>query len=117
MHSQGDILLVPLPFTDLSSHKKRPVLVLSKQEYNTMTDDLIVVAITSTVDTKPYAVLFSDSDMLDGILKVESCIRADKIYTLSQELIVKRYGKVKPEVIEKVKEKILCVMDGLPLDY
>ena len=47
MHSQGDILLVPLPFTNLSSQKKRPVLVLSRQEYNAMTDDLIVAAITS----------------------------------------------------------------------
>jgi len=46
MHSPGEILLVPVPFTDLSSHKRRPVLVLSKQEYNRQADDLIVAAIT-----------------------------------------------------------------------
>jgi len=43
MHSPGEILLVPVPFTDLSSHKRRPVLVLSKQEYNRQADDLGVM--------------------------------------------------------------------------
>ena len=47
MYNQGDILLVPLPFTDLSSQKRRPVLVLSKDDYNSVADDLIVVAIIS----------------------------------------------------------------------
>jgi len=106
MHNQGDILLVPVPFTDLTSQKKRPVLVLSKREYNEVADDLIVAAITSLIDTKPYSVLFTNNDMLDGALKVDSCVRADKIYTLSQDLVVKRYGKVKPELVEKVKMKI-----------
>ena len=46
MYSQGDILLVPLLFTDQSSQKRRPVLVLSKNDYNNVADDLIVVAIT-----------------------------------------------------------------------
>ena len=107
MHSQGDILLIPLPFTDLSSHKKRPVLVLSKQSYNDVVDDLIVAAITSNLDIKPYTVLFTNSDMLDGTLIVDSCVRVDKIYTISQSLVIRRFGKVKPEIIEKVKEKLL----------
>ena len=46
MHNQGDVLLIPIPFSDLSSVKKRPVLVLSNDNYNKVTDDIIVVAIT-----------------------------------------------------------------------
>jgi len=114
MHKQGDILLVPVPFTDLSSHKRRPVLVISSQEYNSMTDDLIAVAITSLVDTKPYVVKLSNNDMAEGNLKVESCIRSDKIYTLSQCLVIKRFGRVSSEVIEMVKAKIIQMMNQSP---
>ena len=31
---QGDILLVPIPFTDLSSQKRRPVIVISNDADN-----------------------------------------------------------------------------------
>ena len=110
MYNQGDILLVPVPFTDLSTQKKRPVLVMSKQGYNYIADDLIVIAITSLPDAKPYAVLLTNRDMKDGVLKVDSYIRADKIYTLSQSLIIRRFGKVKQNIVETVKEKILDIM-------
>ncbi len=33
-YKQGDVLLIPVPFSDLTSKKKRPVLVLSDNEYN-----------------------------------------------------------------------------------
>jgi len=34
MFDQGEILLIPVPFSDLSSVKKRPVLVLSNYTHN-----------------------------------------------------------------------------------
>ena len=111
MFNQGDILLIPLPFTDLTANKKRPVLVLSKQSYNSMADDLIVAAITSNVDSKPYVIKFANTDMTAGTLVTESCVRADKIYTLSQDIVVKRFGKVSDAIVQKVKDAIMCIMD------
>ena len=47
MPDQGDIVLIPIPFTDLSSQKRRPVIVISNDGYNQATPDIVVVAMTS----------------------------------------------------------------------
>ncbi|MDR2168185.1 MAG: type II toxin-antitoxin system PemK/MazF family toxin [Clostridiales bacterium] len=111
MHNQGDIILVPLPFTDLSASKRRPVLVVSKRSYNDVADDVVVVSITSSPGMKPYEVRITKEDMLEGLLKKDSCIRADRVYTLAQSIVQKHFGRVKPEIVQKVKEKIFELMD------
>jgi len=43
----GDIILVPFPFTDQTTTKKRPAVVVSSENYNSGRPDLIIMAITS----------------------------------------------------------------------
>jgi len=106
MYRQGDILLIPIPFSDLTSNKKRPVLVLSNDDYNSRTEDIIVAAITSNLSVKDYIVMLTNSDLDKGTLKVDSCVRADKIYTLSQSIAISKFGAVKKNIIDAVKEKL-----------
>jgi mRNA interferase MazF len=42
----GDIILVPFPFTDQSTVKKRPAVVVSSAAYNTERPDLVIMAVT-----------------------------------------------------------------------
>ena len=111
MYNQGDILLIPIPFTDLSSNKRRPVLVISNSDYNEKTEDIIVVAVTSNLEKKEYSIILKSDYMSEGYLKVDSCIRADKIYTLSKAIVIKKFGTVKKEIIDKIREKIEKVLD------
>ena len=43
----GDVVLVPFPFTDQSTTKKRPAVVVSSAAYHRERHDLIILAITS----------------------------------------------------------------------
>jgi mRNA interferase MazF len=43
----GDIILVPFPFTDQTTSKKRPAVVVSSDAYNGGRPDIIIMAITS----------------------------------------------------------------------
>jgi len=46
---RGDVVLVPFPFSDLSTAKVRPAAVVSGSLYHATEPDLILVAITSKV--------------------------------------------------------------------
>ena len=63
---QRDIVLIPLPFTDLSSTRRRPVIVISNDDYNHKTDDVVVVAMTSNPIQKDYVLTITNDDLEIG---------------------------------------------------
>jgi mRNA interferase MazF len=44
---QGDVVLLPFPFTDLTTTKQRPAVVISSEAFNARQRDVVVLAITS----------------------------------------------------------------------
>jgi len=43
----GDVVLVPFPFTDQSTTKRRPAVVISSAAYHRERSDVIILAVTS----------------------------------------------------------------------
>ena len=65
-----------------------------------------MAAITSNLTSRDYSVLITNSDLLEGNLIVDLCIRVDKIYTLAQNIVIKKFGEVHDDVMNEVKNKI-----------
>ena len=99
---QREMVLIPIPFSDLKSKKRRPVIVISNNIYNQKTEDIVVVAVTSNIQKKDYTILITQNDMEEGNLPKDSMIRVDKIYSLSQLIVVKRLGKIKQVTSERI---------------
>ncbi|WP_200088067.1 type II toxin-antitoxin system PemK/MazF family toxin [Salicibibacter cibi] len=99
-------MLIPVPFTDLSSRKRRPVLVLSNNRYNLKSTDVLVAAVTSNLKEMEHAITISNQDLIDGHLKQTSNIRTDKIYTLAQDIVIKKFGKLNKEVFHQAVRSI-----------
>ena len=79
MHKQRDMVLIPVPFSDLKSARRRPVIVISNNLYNQKTEDIVVVAVTSNIEEKDYTISITQNDVEAGTLPKDSMIRADKI--------------------------------------
>ena len=106
MYEQGDIVLIPVPFSDLTNRKQRPVMIISNDSYNKVTEDIVVVAITSQLKDLDYSVVIESKDLVEGELKIKSAIRTDKVYTLSKGIVRKKFGQVNSDVLKSVRAKI-----------
>jgi mRNA interferase MazF len=104
MPEQGDIVLVPVPFTDLSSQKRRPVIVISGNAYNRASQDVIVVAMTSNPAAATYSFQITSADLIEGELNHPGTVRVDKIYTLAGSIVIKKFGKVSAQVVNRIRQ-------------
>ena len=59
---RGDVVLVPFPFSDLSTTKVRPAAVMSTADHHAHEPDLLLVALTSRVTsaTGPFDYVLAD---------------------------------------------------------
>ena len=94
----GELLAIPFPYSDLSASKRRPVLVLTSLDQH---GDFIGLAVTA-VRVEEASIVVDDECMEAGHIPKKSWVRCDKIFTLSGSSIVKSYGILKPDVLDKV---------------
>ena len=103
MPEQGDIVLIPIPFTDLSSQRRRPVIVISNNVYNHKAQDMVVIAMTSNLQASDYSFTITSADLTSEALNRPGKVRVDKIYTLAQSLAVKTFGRVNQVTLTRIR--------------
>ena len=101
-YKQGEILLLPFPYTDLSSAKKRPALVVSNDGFNATSDDLICCLITTNPAKDKYSVQISQTDVEHGELRFESKVKPYRIFTVDKQIVVKKLCVLKAQKFNKV---------------
>lgn len=103
---KGDIVVIPFPFSDLSSSKKRPALVLA----DLPGDDIILCQITSQSSADPNAISIANADMASGGLIKSGFIRPTRLFTADKNLILRKVATVNlvkyGQVIQKIWELI-----------
>ena len=73
-------------------------------------DDIILCQITSQFVKDNYAIALNDSDFIKGSLNKQSNIRPNWLFTAEKSIITRNVGTVKPEVLEKVTDKLFEII-------
>lgn len=89
---RGDIVLVSFPFTDLSSVKVRPAVIISRDP---QLDDVIIAFISSVTENPRASEILLENKNPDFIttgLKKTSVFKMDKLLTIASILIIRKLG-------------------------
>ncbi len=112
--NRGDIVLVKFPFTDLSSSKVRPALVVSVDTYNQASKDSIFIFISSNISSQENTdVLVEKSHSefkMTGLIGA-SIIKVDKIAVLEKSLASRKLGKAGPQLLKAVESRLKNILD------
>jgi mRNA interferase MazF len=85
----GDVVLVPFPFTDQSTTKQRPGVVVSSAAYHRTRRDLILMAITSQLrGSGAFGELVVED--WQGAKLIRSSAIKPVLATLEQTLVIKK---------------------------
>jgi len=103
---KGDVVVLPFPFSDLSSSKRRPALVLANLKGN----DVILCQITSKDVNDSYAITLLSSEFVEGSLNLDSNIRPNRLFTADESIIVYKVGAINVDKIKIVIKKTIEIL-------
>lgn len=111
MIEQRNLLLVPFPFSDQSGKKVRPVIVISNNEFNRNSEDILVVGVTSNISKDKYTTTLTNKDLDEGKLSVECYIKSENILKIDKRIIMKNIGRIRKEKMGIIKNIILKIIE------
>ena len=105
-YKQREIVLVPFPYSDLTNTKRRPVLIVSNDDYNGSFQDVVVCVITSNLHIDSYSFELKNSDLEIGNLPESSTVKTHKLFTIHQTKIIRKFSVVKAAYFDNIADKI-----------
>jgi len=81
---KGDVVVVPFPFSDSTSAKRRPALVIAELTRN----DLILCLITSQTTNDSYTTLIESDDFETGSLNKTSYVKSNRVFTANEQTLL-----------------------------
>jgi len=108
MYERGDIVAVDFPFTDGSSVKQRPAIVISNNSIRG-TGDVVIVMVTSKKSNATTMVALT-TELLSNPLPKYSFAKCHRLYTIHSKLVKARYSRLNGKGMSAVMEGILSVI-------
>lgn len=105
VYKKWDLVLVSFPFTDFTTDKRRPAIIVSPDEFNTG-NDVIVAFVTSQLKTPARLGDYQINFWKEAGLPKPSMVRM-KFATIDKSIIVKTLGHLKDEDQTEIEKTII----------
>jgi len=103
---KGDVVIAPFPYSDLTTSKKRPALVIVPLEG----EDVILCQITSQMKKDDYSISLQNADFQSGTLHQNRFIRPNRLLTADARIVLYKAGDVKKSKMDEVVDKIIAII-------
>ena len=101
------IVIAQFPFSDLTGSINRPTLVMA----NGCLGDWILGQITTNPFIDDLAIELTDDSLSAGSLNTVSYFRPNKLFTSSEDLIIRPVARLKPEVFNRLLDATMNILD------
>ena len=107
MYNQKDIVLIPFPYSDMTLSKQRPALIISNEKVNKMQDRICCLI---TTKSHKNDLKITENHFKEGALPFQSFIKPHRIFTIEENVIIKKLCKIDNNlhnlVIKKINEYV-----------
>ena len=108
---EGDVVLVSYPFGEGAGVRKRPALVISRNNFNQQTEELIVAQITSRISSPNREGDYQIIDWREASLVKPAIVRL-RVATLPTAMVLRRLGSLTEEDFRGASTAILKHISG-----
>lgn len=109
MYKQGDIILIPFPYSDLTGSKKRPAIIISNS--NLKGEDFICSLITS--NSPKDGLLIKTNSFNEAKLPFKSWIKPQRIFTIDKKIIIKKLASVNDKFYEELEKSVFNLIKNI----
>ena len=110
VYKRGDIVLVPFPFSDQTTTKKRPAVVISSSRYNSVSKDIIIMAVTSNIGKSFDVGACLVKDWKEANLLKPSAIKP-ALSSIEQALVIKKLGALSLDDLNSLNAALKELME------
>lgn len=109
-YDRGDVVLVTIDFTDGSGANLRPAVVVSSEDYNRNSPDVLIASITSNRNALPHPGDHHIKEWKTARLLKPSLVQT-KIATIEASVIRRKLGTLEAEDLEVFEDGLRKALD------
>ncbi len=106
---RGDVVLIPFPYTDLTTTKTRPAIVISSSAYHAVRSELLLAYVSSQIIKATLVIDYILLDWKRAGLPKPSFVRP-KVAAIEPALVVHQVGQLSAQDLEEVDRRLRLAM-------